>query len=671
MESLKFRQVHLDFHTSEKIPGIGECFCKEEFQEALQIGHVDSITVFSKCHHGWAYHPTKVHEMHGNLKFDLLKAQLEACKEIGVAAPVYISAGLDEKEAIRHPEWVSRLADESTTWVKDFTSDPGYHLLCFNTGYLDLLLAQIREVMENYHPEGIFLDISSVHPCYCSRCRQEIIERGKDPGNHEDIMEQAEIVYERYGRRVEKLIHSFDTQCRIFHNAGHITRGRRDIAGYDTHLELESLPTGGWGYDHFPMSASYVGGLGMEFLGMTGKFHTTWGEFGGFKHPNALIYETGISLAFGAKCSIGDQLHPSGKMDLNTYRLIGKAYKEIEKKETWCKDAVNQADIGILSDEAVNSRVSDRDIERYADIGANRIMLEGKYLYRLIDLDESFDSFKVLLLPDMIRIDDSLKKRLDAYVQNGGKILASGRSGMGEDEEQFVIDLGVKYKGVLTSKPSYVCTNFELITGRTPHVMYEQGYEIEAEKGDIAAVSVPSYFNRDIHHFCSHQHTPCSMEEGSPAAVLTDHTAYISWNIFTDYGKKGSLHCKEIICHMLDRLLGKDKTIRTKFPDRGIITLTSQVKESRMVLHLLFAHTTQRGKFIMQGSEKNIEVIEDLVPVYHVPVTMNIDKEIKRIYLAPAMEELVFHVEDGQIRFEVEKVEGHQMVVLEYNEASL
>ena len=52
-----------------------------------------------------------------------------------------------------------------------------------------------------------------------------------------------------------------------------IIKGRRDLATANTHLELESLPTGGWGYDHFPLSARYVQGLGMEFLGMTGKFH--------------------------------------------------------------------------------------------------------------------------------------------------------------------------------------------------------------------------------------------------------------------------------------------------------------------------------------------------------------------------------------------------------------
>ena len=45
---MRRRQVHLDFHTSEKIEGIGSVFSKENFQQMLKKGHVDSITVFSK-----------------------------------------------------------------------------------------------------------------------------------------------------------------------------------------------------------------------------------------------------------------------------------------------------------------------------------------------------------------------------------------------------------------------------------------------------------------------------------------------------------------------------------------------------------------------------------------------------------------------------------------------
>lgn len=66
---------------------------------------------------------------------------------------------------------------------------------------------------------------------------------------------------------------------------------------------------------------------------MTGRFHKTWGEFGGYKHPNALRYEVSLAAAMGAKSSIGDQLHPDGMMDMKTYEMIGKAYAELEQKD--------------------------------------------------------------------------------------------------------------------------------------------------------------------------------------------------------------------------------------------------------------------------------------------------------------------------------------------------
>ena len=274
---MNFRQVHLDFHTSEKIDGIGSCFSKEQFQDALKRGHVNSITVFSKCHHGWAYHPSEANEMHPGLKFDLLDAEIKAAHEIGVKTPVYLSAGFDEKIAHKHPEWLRRPKDDRIGWEY-----PGFHELCMNSPYLDYLIAQIEEVVRNYDCDGIFLDIVGVRTCWCQNCVKTLLDEGKDPYNDENARELGERVYQNYTRRVREAVDKIKPGLPVFHNSVHIIRGRRDLADVDSHLELESLPTGGWGYDHFPLSAAYSRTLGKNFLGMTGKFHTTWGEFGGY-----------------------------------------------------------------------------------------------------------------------------------------------------------------------------------------------------------------------------------------------------------------------------------------------------------------------------------------------------------------------------------------------------
>ena len=91
MRAMPSRQVHLDFHTSPLIPGVGSQFDKAQFQAALKEGNLNSITVFAKCHHGYCYYPTKVGTIHPTMDpdFDLTGAMVDAAHEIGVAAPIY------------------------------------------------------------------------------------------------------------------------------------------------------------------------------------------------------------------------------------------------------------------------------------------------------------------------------------------------------------------------------------------------------------------------------------------------------------------------------------------------------------------------------------------------------------------------------------------------------
>ena len=79
MDKMPARHVHLDFHTSEHIAGVGADFDKKQFQAALRLGRVNSINIFAKCHHSWSYYPTKVGRKHPTLQIDLLGNQIEAC----------------------------------------------------------------------------------------------------------------------------------------------------------------------------------------------------------------------------------------------------------------------------------------------------------------------------------------------------------------------------------------------------------------------------------------------------------------------------------------------------------------------------------------------------------------------------------------------------------------
>ena len=170
-DQLPQRQVHLDFHTGERICGVGSMFDKAQFQRCLKKGHVNSITVFAKCHHGWAYFPSETNDIHPGLGgFDLLGAMLDACSEIGVAAPIYLSAGLDEKYFYRHPE---HARVPSRTYRQPAIYEDGeflyakedkarYHDLCMNTAYLDVLAKQVEEVVTEKFQMQFYFGVTKI-----------------------------------------------------------------------------------------------------------------------------------------------------------------------------------------------------------------------------------------------------------------------------------------------------------------------------------------------------------------------------------------------------------------------------------------------------------------------------------------------------------------------------
>lgn len=665
---LRFRQVHLDFHTSPHIPGIGSKFDKAQWQDALRIGHVDSITCFSKCHHGWSYHPTEIGKTHPHLDFDLLRAQMDASKEIGVNVPIYISAGVDDMIWRDHPEWRELSIEGAYMGWGAPMNKPGFAKMCFNSPYLDYLCEQIREAVQMFsEADGVFLDIIFQGECCCKWCMADMMEQGFDPDKPEDRQAFARQSLLKYYRKATEACRVDNPGMPVFHNSGHVSKGNRDILQYFSHLELESLPTGGWGYDHFPLSAKYVSNLDFDYLGMTGKFHTTWGEFGGYKHPNALRYECAQIIANGSKCSVGDQLHPNGQMDMSTYRLIGAAYAEVEAKEPWCDNVKAVADMAVLSSESETGN-------RAPDTGAGRVLLEEHLLFNLIDRNMDFSPYKLLILPDEILVDKELKSKLRAYLKQGGRVLATGKSGLTSNQDGFAFDIGARYRGESPHQPDYIEMGEELAPSflDSPLVMYVKSQQVEPTTGEVLAHIREPYFNRTWKHFCSHQHAPAAEVTEYAAAVRNNNVLYLAHPVFTLYYGQGAVVYREYVTNAVRLMLADDATIQTNLPSTARVTLMEQEAENRYVLHLLYANAISRGanvQFSPEGYVRDsipLEVIEDLLPLHDVEVSLKLPVEVKRVTLEPQGQEIDFDSENGELKLKIDEFTCHQMVVLHY-----
>ncbi len=653
---LRFRQIHLDFHTSEHIPGVGSEFDPEAFAATMAEAAVDSVTVFARCHHGMIYYrDTKFSDArHPGLTRDLLGEQIEALHKRGIRAPIYITVGYDEHMAQKHPEYI-----EVDPEGKRHGAGPlkaGWRKLCLNSPYIDYVFEFTKEVLERFDVDGLFFDIISQRDCCCSHCLKGMREDGLDPNDADQRKIWSRRVVDEYCRRQTEIVRQYNKECTIFYNSGHVGPAFRSRLEAYTHLELESLPTGGWGYDHFPLTARYARNLGLEFLGMTGKFQKSWADFGGFKPQVALEYDCFAALAYGGRCSIGDQLHPTGRVDQATYDLVKPVYQSVAAKEPWCVDAVAAAEIAVVTPEALG--LEDGRVDSSAR-GALRLLQEAHYQFDIVDFHMPWERYKLLVLPDKIALDKENLEKVRAFVKSGGKILASHRSGLAPDGSGFVLpELGVRLIGDLEYSPDYVEALGPLASGVRPtqHVMYDRGLKVAIEDGQALARVWKPYFNRTWEHFTSHAHAPAERPTEDPAVVRSGSCIYFAHPVFSSYGTHGAEAVRQMLLGAVSLLL-PDPIIRSNAPSTAQISVMRQPSEGRTVVHVLH--------YIPEPRYTRLQLVVERLPIFDVAVELCLDKAPTRVYLAPEGTALDFDFTDNRARVTIPKIEGHAMVVFE------
>jgi hypothetical protein len=676
---LPFRQIHLDFHTSEAIENVGADFDPDVFADTLQRAHVNSINLFARCHHGWVYYDTAgfPERRHPHLRRDLLREQIEACHARGIRTPVYVTVQWDHYTALRHPEW--RVARADGSLEGDAPYEAGfYRRLCLNTPYVDWLKTFVQEVIETLPVDGLWLDIVDAQDCSCQYCRQGMLAQGMEPSEAAQRVAYGKQVLHRFQEEMTGLIHAQNPDLLVFYNSGHVGPRHREMINWFTHLELESLPSGGWGYLHFPIAARYARTLDKDYLGMTGKFQTSWGDFHSFKNPAALEFECFHMLALNAKCCVGDQLLPRGQICAHTYDLIGSVYAQVEEKEPWCAGAEQVAEIGVLSPEEFDPALYRQQANFAPIMGATRMLQEGGHQFDIIDSCSELIRYKVLVLPDTVPVDAELAHKIDVYLGQGGALIASFASGMDRGQEQFTLDaLGVtlsrqgprdaqgnlvrgrEYPGNAYSE--YLVPRDALGEGLPPteHAMYMRGFEVEAREGtEVLADVVASYFDRTYRHFCSHRQTPSSGQVRGPAVVQNGRAIYFCHPVFGQYQTRAPRWCRQLFLNALNRLL-PDPLVRIDAPTATIAALNSQSEKGRWVLHLLY--------YVPERRCEQFDVIEDVVPLYDVAVSVKTGWPVTSVKRVPQGKALPVSVKGERVEFVVPKVEGHQMIELTFS----
>lgn len=645
------RAIHFDFHTMPGCEDLGCDFHGDEFVATLKKAHVEYINIFAKCNLGFCYYPTKVGTVYPGLKFDLMGEMIRACKAAGIRVAVYFNAGLSHEEALRHREWCSVNKEGQ---VYEFNKmDHWFRKMCFNSGYRDHFLAMVEEVLRQYPVDGLIFDSMNLSPCYGIECIEKMQSLGFDPDKDGDMIRFA--------------CHSkLEMKQDIENLAG---RFRHDLFLYflgvkpchqPTHVELEVLPQGGWGYEYLPSQIRYVRTLGKSYYTMTGRFQRSWGDLGGLRPEAALFYDCINSVANAGTCCIGDHLHPRGKPEKCVFDVIGRVYGRIAELDPWTDKAKPVTEIAILAPWLRGDSAMRDKLEGILP-GASRMLQELKYQYDVIDGENDFSGYRLLFLPDRVQADPALVQKLETYLARGGKIISSGESltnGNG-----FVLKDLSRSSEVLGPEEfnyTFLHVGKELSEGLPDMgiTVYEQGIAMTPKGNGRSFIELGrGYFNLGR---WDHKHEYLYI----PEKELCGHSGLIAseseriWHfafpIALNYCQHAASAYRTLLGNVLERCLTEPLLKVRNLPSYGVATLTAQ--EKRVMIHLLCYVPEKRGAVM--------EIIEEPSVAAEVGIQLRTDgRRVNKAYLAPSGEKIPFTLKNGYVSMVLPKLTGCKILV--------
>lgn len=630
------RAIHLDFHTMPGIDDFNRDWDPEEFAQILHQSHVKYINAFAKCNLGFAYYPTKIGIPYPNMKGDMFGDLLREChkKDIGVTA--YYNVGLDHEQARQNRHWCV-LNKEGQVIYGDRTGN-FFRNMCYNTeGYRKYILGMIKEGIDNYDIDGLFLDCMGLFPCYGNECLEDIVKEGLDPFDDRVVSDHTKRVMEEFSRQVKKML---GNDKYLYLNG----MPYREVQDLDTHVEIECLP-GAWSYDYFAAQAAYARNIQKKVLYMTGRFQKSWGDFGGLKSKASLEYDVWDGISNGLDVSIGDHMHPAENLDKTVYGVVGEIFKDVAMYEPWTQGARYVADVGVITDSGGFLNNSYK--------GISRMLGELKMGFDIVNEDMDLTGYQVLIIPDELTPTKVLKKKIGDHIREGKGVLSSGFGGVCPDSGFVLPRYNFIYDGPDQSSSSYFTVEDDENFSSMKWAMYSHGILMREEEGaNIVASYIKPYFNKHWDGFHGYFYTPWKRETCHRAALNYENIYHICFKIFEAYYECGLIQHKKLVEKCLKNLL--NPTFKCKdIPSTARVTMTK--KAETVQIHVKVTYPEVRGE---------MDIIEE-----HGYLKGGSSVYVKgrygRVYVAPHKEKLRHEYDGEYTRIFLPEIWGYMMVVCE------
>lgn len=643
MSELKwpYKKVHLDFHTAPEIPDVGQDFDGKLFASTLKNSGVESLTCFAKCQHGCHYYPSETGFRHPHLHRDLLGEMIASCHAKKIEVEIYYDICGDKHIIKTHPERRQVGMDGNARAA-----------LCINNEYANsYIFPAVAELMENYNFEGLFFDslwYIDWH-CSCKNCITRAIREGLDHSDKNTMVELSRKIHLEFMEEMTNFIRERNNSLRIMYNSRYHSPHFRKDSQYYTHLEIEALSTHkGWGYFCFPTFAKYIRNLDKPYYGMAGRFNS-WGSTGFMLEASQMIFESARFIANGSGVSIGDHLHPRGKLDAAVYGRIKEVFDYAENFREHSHGSEPVLEAAILMEPQIEWDG--------AHFGLSKLLMEEHILFDLPDRWKDWNEYKLLIIPDYFCMDDEMREKISVFLKAGGSVIGIGR-GVGNNPESA--EWLEKTFGI----GEYCETNFSTAFC-LPEIDQHSGLEdFHYEINDPVSAPLKGgsehgklfwpYWETSKERPCGHTYAPWDKNSGFPAIVQKGKCVYIAFPIGKPYFSSGNPFFRKLMRGIIKKLL-PEKIVDIHAP--GSVETILNRKGNNFHLHLIRSSTALRGT-------PHMELIESGYPLRNIPVSLIIKEKINEAFLIPENVSMPFESTEDGISFSVPELDIHQMVFL-------
>jgi len=656
------RKVHIEYHTSRHMGRLGERFDADEFGERLLAAHVSGATVFAKDMYGYSYFPNTHGRMHPNLSFDLLGKQVVSLRKRKIQVLAYYMLTWNPELAERHPEWLvvhkpgdksrpklSEISEEQKAFMNTLKpagprsdsgasskpdqsagEDKGYraYLWQFCIGQEDFVKGEldlIRELVAKYELDGVWLDGGSSPACYCDECVRQLRKKGLDPFDAGVQYDHKAELCQSFLQQIHRVIKETRPGCLVCpQNQGSFYGLAKRVPLVD-YSSQEALFTDAvhYGYHYFPTMIRYARGYGIPFHGCTVIFKDFWADFGGLKSSAQMQTEVAAVVSQGARCDIGDQVPPDGRLEPAVYHVIGQAYQRIKRIEPYLEQAVPVTEAALLgSGDAPCNEVN---------YGWVKLLNESKVQFDIVERDVKWEErYALVVLPENLWVDQPLASRLQGFVAAGGAVIAAHDSGLiAGTEKSWLTPYGLHYAGMSPFTPAYLMPRVNF-TGDIPayaYALYEGASQWRAESpAAVLAVLGEPLFQRSPEHYNSHLQTPYHHSTSFAALARSGRVGLVAFPLGQGYYNQGFWIYRQAFQKVLSEVL-PTPLIHTDAHLSTELSLTHQAenrsvgRKERYMVHIVNYSPVRK-------TPKHTDFHDDPVPLSNVTVGLSLPLKV-------------------------------------------